>query len=70
MSLEWLFKAHDLAERLRNDFKAVADLLGPEKAFYVFAGEVVTRGLDDETEEKFVAIIRTIYDDYLERATA
>lgn len=70
MSLAELFRAHNVAEQLRSDFKSVADVLGAERAFYVFAGQVVKAGLDAETEEKFVKIVRATYDDYLERANA
>lgn len=66
-----LFAAVEFAARLRRDFAAVADLLGPEKAFYAFAGELAKAGmgadLDLETEKKFIRIIRAAYDEYLER---
>lgn len=60
-----LFAAHSLSERLRSDFKSVADVLGAKRAFYVFAGQVVQQHYPEATERKFVAIVRATYDDYL-----
>lgn len=58
-------RAVEVTAQLRAGFKAVADLLGPERAFYVFAGQVVKGGFDDATEERFVRIIRAAYDEYM-----
>jgi hypothetical protein len=66
--LDHLIESVELSAQLRSDFKAVADTLGPKRAFYAFAGEVVQAGLDKETEEKFVRIVRATYDDYLKRS--
>lgn len=50
---------------LRHKFKDVADLLGPVKAFYAFATPIVQAGLDQATEERFIRIVRALYDDYV-----
>lgn len=63
-----LLRACTLTRQLQSGFKDVADLLGAEKAFYLFAGEVVKANYPLETEEKFVAIIRAAYDDYVKGA--
>lgn len=58
-------RAVEVTLKLRDGFKSVADVVGAEKAFYVFAGKVVKEGYDDATEERFVRLIRATYDDYL-----
>lgn len=60
-----LFQAIVLTDKLRSDFKVLADLIGPDKAFCRFACEAVERGRDDETKAKFLAIFRAVYDDYV-----
>ena len=60
-----LIQAIRVADKLEAMFATVADLLGAEKAFYVFAGEVVKAELGPETERKFVEIIKLTYDEYV-----
>lgn len=59
-----------LTDKLRTDFAAVADLLGPKRAFYAFAGELTKKYQDQpevsEGEERLVRIIWALYDDYVE----
>lgn len=64
-----LVQAVELTVRLRSDFAAVADLLGPERAFYVFAAQLTAPYHEpqvSETEERIVRIVRALYDDYRE----
>lgn len=58
-------RAVEVSAKLRDGFKSVADLMGAERAFYVFGGEVVKAGLDAETEEKFIRLIRAAHDEYM-----
>lgn len=64
-ALHDFIRAVEVTAKLRDGFKTVADLMGAEKAFYVFGGEVVKAKLDAETEEKFIRLIRAAYDEYL-----
>lgn len=62
---EDFMRAVEVTLKLRDGFASIADVYGPEKAFYVFAGKVVDEGYDDATEERFVGLIRAAYDDYV-----
>ena len=63
-------KAVEVSLKLSDGFKSVADVVGPEKAFYYFAGKVCEEGYDDATEERFVRLIRAAYDAYVESTPA
>lgn len=67
-AVEDFMRAVDVTLKLREGFKGIADVVGAERAFYVFAGKLVDEGYEPETEERFVRLIRAAYDDYLATA--
>lgn len=63
--LDHLVNAVEITATLRDGFNSIADLQGPHKAFYYFAGKVCEKGYSPATEEKFVRVIRAAYDEYV-----
>ena len=65
-----LYQAMELTVRLRSDFKSLADLFGPERAFVKMASEFIKPIMGDPTkadeEERRVRLVRALYDDYVE----
>ena len=66
--LEHFCDAVVLTDKLRSDFKAVADLHGAHRAFEVFA-VAMSRPYQEQarfdTEERMVRLVRALYDDYV-----
>lgn len=64
-----IYQAMELTVRLRSDFKSLADLFGPERAFVKMASALIEPIKGDPTkedeEERRVRLVRALYDDYV-----
>lgn len=60
-----LIAAIELSAKVRDDFAALAKCFGPYRAFEIMAAGVIQGCTNDDTERKFVEIVRAAYDDYV-----